>query len=101
MFGNIGQVCTQSADLKERGTGGSLDNINLLMDNEVSLAFVQSDVLKAREQIDHDPRMANIKALLPLYDEEIHLFARPPVASKSFLGKTTVTGVQTFNTDSD
>ncbi|OLV18332.1 TAXI family TRAP transporter solute-binding subunit [Deinococcus marmoris] len=96
MFRNIGQVCAQSAYLKERGTGGSLDNIDLLMNNEVSLAFVQSDVLKAREQIDQDPRMASIKALLPLYDEEIHLFAKPPVTSKSFLGKTTVTGVQTF-----
>lgn len=96
MFKNIGRICAQNAYLKERGTGGSLDNIDLLMNNEVSLAFVQSDVLKAREQIDQDPRVANIKALLPLYNEEVHLFAKPPVTSKSFLGKTTVTGVQAF-----
>ncbi|MDV6373003.1 TAXI family TRAP transporter solute-binding subunit [Deinococcus arenicola] len=96
MFKNIGLICAQSAYLKERGTGGSLDNIDLLMTNQVSLAFVQSDVLKARQQIDQDPRMANIKALLPLYNEEIHVFAKPPVTSKSILGKVTVKGVQAF-----
>ncbi|UBV42410.1 ABC transporter substrate-binding protein [Deinococcus taeanensis] len=96
MFKNIGRVCAQSAYLKERGTSGSLENIDLLLNNEVSLAFVQSDVLKAKEQIDGDARVQNIKALLPLHTEEIHLFARPPVVKKSILGKTTTTGVSTF-----
>ncbi|SEJ58293.1 hypothetical protein SAMN04488058_11137 [Deinococcus reticulitermitis] len=96
MFRNIGQVCTQSAYLRERGTTGSLENIDLLLNNEVSLAFVQSDVLKARDQIDKDPRVKNIKALLPLYDEEIHLFALPATVSKDFLGRRKVTGVAQF-----
>ncbi|SMB96031.1 TAXI family TRAP transporter solute-binding subunit [Deinococcus hopiensis] len=96
MFKNIGAVCTQSAYLRERGTSGSLENIDLLLDNQVSLAFVQSDVLKARQQIDKDPRVENIRALLPLHSEELHLFARPPVVKKNILGKTTVTGVQNF-----
>ncbi|PNY81719.1 TAXI family TRAP transporter solute-binding subunit [Deinococcus koreensis] len=96
MFRNIGVVCTQSAYLKERGTSGSLENIDLLLSNEVSLAFVQSDVLKAKEQIDQDARVANIRALLPLHNEEVHLFARPPVVKKNIFGKTTTTGVATF-----
>lgn len=98
MFKNIGQVCTQSAYLRERGTSGSLENIDLLLSNEVSLAFVQSDVLKAKEQIEaeKDPRVANVKALLPLYNEEIHVFARPPVRKKSVLGKVTTVGITSF-----
>lgn len=96
MFKNVGLLCTQSAYLKERGTSGSLENIDLLLNNEVSLAFVQSDVLKARQQIDQDPRVENIRALLPLHREEVHLFARPAVVKKNILGKTSVTGVQNF-----
>ena len=96
MFKNIGRVCTQSAYLRERGSAGSLENIDLLLNNEVSLAFVQSDVLKARQQIDKDPRVENIRALLPLHTEEVHLFALPPVVKKSMLGKVTTTGVTNF-----
>ena len=96
MFKNIGKVCTQSAYLKERGTSGSLENIDLLLSNEVSLAFVQSDVLKAKEQIDQDARVKNIKALLPLHNEEVHLFAKPPTFKKSILGKVTTIGVAKF-----
>lgn len=96
MFRNVGVVCTQSAYLKERGSSGSLENIDLLLSNEVSLAFVQSDVLKAKEQIDQDARVANIRALLPLHNEEVHLFARPAVVKKNIFGKTTTTGVSTF-----
>ncbi|MFC4424700.1 TAXI family TRAP transporter solute-binding subunit [Deinococcus navajonensis] len=96
MFKNIGQVCAQSAYLKERGSTGSLENIDLLLGNEVSLAFVQSDVLKAKQQIDQDPRVENIRALLPLHSEEVHLFARPVVVKKNMLGKVTRSGVGTF-----
>ena len=78
LFKDLGRVCTGSAYLRERGTTGSLENIDLLLGNQVSLAFVQSDVLKAREQIDKDPRVANIKALLPLYREELHLLTLKP-----------------------
>lgn len=96
MFKNIGTVCTQSAYLKERGTSGSLENIDLLLSNQVSLAFVQSDVLKAKEQIDNDARVQNIKALLPLHSEEVHLFAKPPVAKKNVFGKVTYVGITSF-----
>lgn len=96
MFKNVGVQCTQSAYLKERGTSGSLENIDLLLSNQVSLAFVQSDVLKAKQQIDQDPRVENIRALLPLHAEEVHLFAKPAVVKKNIFGKTTTTGVTTF-----
>ncbi|WP_288481144.1 TAXI family TRAP transporter solute-binding subunit [uncultured Deinococcus sp.] len=96
MFKNIGRVCTQSAYLRERGSSGSLENIDLLLNNEVSLAFVQSDVLKARQQIDKDPRVDGIKALLPLHREELHLFALPSVVSRNILGQTKTQGVAKF-----
>ena len=96
MFKNLGLVCTQSAYLREVGTSGSLENIDLVLDNKVSLAFIQSDVLKAREQIDKDPRVESIKALLPLYNEEIHLFAKPPVTKKSIFGKISIIGITKF-----
>lgn len=76
MFKNIGKVCVGSAHLLQKGTGGSLDNFDLLLENKVDLAFIQYDVLKAQETVFKDERVKNIRTLLPLYDEEIHLIAR-------------------------
>lgn len=75
IFKDMGQVCPESSYLLERKTGGSLDNIELLLGNSVSLAFVQSDVLIAKQKIDKDIRVNEIKTLLPLYNEEIHVIA--------------------------
>lgn len=76
MFKNIGQICVNSAHLLQKGTGGSLDNFDLLLENKVDLAFIQYDVLKAQEKVFKDERVKNIRTLLPLYDEEVHLIAR-------------------------
>lgn len=76
MFKDMGEVCTQAAYLRERGTSGTLENIELLLSNEVSLAFLQLDALEAKKQIDKDERVNFIKTLMPLYPEEIHVLVR-------------------------
>lgn len=73
MFKEMGQVCQNTSFLKERGTSGSLENIDLLLTNKASLAFVQLDVLKAKEKIDKDPNVKNVKVLMKLHNEEVHI----------------------------
>lgn len=92
MFKDMGQVCPGASYLKERKTGGSLDNIELLLGNEVSLAFVQSDVLIAKQKINKDIRVNEIKALLPLYNEEIHVIALKSSGLKTFADLTAKKG---------
>ncbi len=87
MYKDLGRVCTNAAFLREVHTSGSIENVDLLLGNKVSLAFVQLDVLKARDQVDHDPRAKEIRTLLPLNPDELHLIA--PVPKKGFLGRTT------------
>lgn len=92
MFRDLGRVCTGAAWLQQRQTSGSIENLELLLSNQVSLAFVQLDVLKAKQQIDGDPRTNELRTLLPLNQDEIHLIARRP--STDLLGR--IRGVQTF-----
>ena len=93
MFRDLGKVCTGASFLRQRQTSGSVENLDLLLGNQVSLAFVQLDVLKARDQIDHDPRTAELKQLLPLNFDEIHLIAKRPVTSKNIFGKVSTNGI--------
>jgi uncharacterized protein len=93
MYKNIGDMCIGASFLRERQTSGSVESVDLLLSNAVSLAFVQLDVLKARDQIDGDPRAKDIRALLPLHQEEIHLIAKKP--TKNFFGK--ISGVTRFS----
>lgn len=93
MYKNLGDMCVGASFLRERQTTGSVESVDLLLSNAVSLAFVQLDVLKARDQIDGDPRAKEIRALLPLHQEEIHLLAKKP--TRNFFGK--VQGVTKFS----
>ncbi|PNY82709.1 transporter substrate-binding domain-containing protein [Deinococcus koreensis] len=97
MFRDIGQVCTGASFLRQRQTSGSVESLDLLLGNQVSLAFVQLDVLKARDQIDKDPRARELKTLLPLNFDEIHLIARQPTIKKNIFSRTTVSGVLKFS----
>ncbi|MBZ9711723.1 TAXI family TRAP transporter solute-binding subunit [Deinococcus multiflagellatus] len=97
MFRDLGQVCTGTSFLRQRQTSGSVENLELLLNNQVSLAFVQLDVLKARDQIDQDPRVRALKTLLPLNFDEVHLIARPAVTTTNLLGRTSVRGIQAFS----
>lgn len=93
MLRDLGRVCTDASFLRQKQTSGSVENLELLLGNQVSLAFVQLDVLKAREQIDKDPRTAELKQLLPLNFDEMHLIAKRSVAKKNIFGKVSLTGV--------
>ncbi len=98
IFKNMGDVCAGASWLKEVHTGGSIDNVDMLLGNKVSLAFAQVDVLKARAQIDGDTRVNEIRALLPLYDEEIHVLALTPKKTGGVLGiGAKMTGVTKFS----
>lgn len=97
MFRDLGRVCTNASFLRQRQTSGSVENMDLLLGNQVSLAFVQLDVLKAREQIDKDPRTAEIKQLLPLNFDEMHLIAKRPIAKKNIFGKVSMVGVSKWS----
>lgn len=93
MFRDLGRVCTSAAFLRQRQTSGSIENIELLLENKVALAFVQLDVLKARDQIDQDPRAKDLRVLLPLNFDEIHLIVKRP--TKDFLGR--LKGISAFS----
>ena len=54
---------------------GSLENFSKLESDSFELAFLQYDVLLYKE-LENPQIKNNIKVLLPLYDEEIHLIAR-------------------------
>lgn len=97
MFSDLGKVCLTAAPLRQRQTSGSDENLELLLGNQVAMAFVQLDVLKARQQIDHDPRVDAVKTLLPLNFDEIHVIAPRPVTQRNMLGRTSVKGATTFS----
>lgn len=114
MFKDLGKVCSTTSYLSEVGSEGSLDNLDKLLNNQVSLAFTQLDVLKARKQIDGDVRVDEVKALIPLYSEEIHIFTKvnsgivnfsqlansSKVVSSGFLGRSKATVVTTHKVGS-
>jgi len=75
IFKDMGKFCTSNAWLLERGTTGSLENIDLLLNNSVSMAFLQSDALEAKKQVDKDNRVDDIRQLIPLYREEVHIIS--------------------------
>lgn len=54
-------------------TNGSLQSLQQLLDNKVALAFVQGDVLIWKSQ---QTDASNIKVLIPLFPEEVHVVAR-------------------------
>lgn len=54
-------------------SNGSLASLQQLLDNKVSLAFVQGDVLVWKAQ---QTDASDIKVLIPLYPEEVHVVVR-------------------------
>lgn len=53
--------------------GGATDNLDALVNNKVSLAFLHSDVIFAMSQA--EPKYRALKTLVALYPEEIHVVA--------------------------
>lgn len=73
MFKQLTGVCGNDVALVEVPSGGSQDNINRLVGNQVNAAFVQSDVLYLRARTEE---LGNIKTLLALHPEQVHIVAR-------------------------
>lgn len=56
-------------------SGGSLENVRLLMSDSVDIGFMQYDVLLYKE-LEQPGIKDKLKVFLPLYSEEIHLIAK-------------------------
>lgn len=77
MFRELMKVCP-AADIKERETKGSVENLDLLANNEVQGALLQGDFLTYWSR-KSPARVENIKTLFPLHQEELHYIARADV----------------------
>lgn len=89
MFHDLGVACKNTAYLLQKQGSGSVENLDALLSNQVGMAFIQLDVLKAREQIDREPKMKEIKQLLPMNFDELHLISTPVQVNKNVFGKIT------------
>jgi TRAP-type uncharacterized transport system substrate-binding protein len=77
MFGELTSVCSMTTALVEVNTqGGSIENLDKLVNNEVNAAIVQWDVLWLRAQ---QQDLGSIKTLFTLHPEEVHVVARNEV----------------------
>jgi TRAP-type uncharacterized transport system substrate-binding protein len=68
-----GQCSETGIAIIEQNTSGSMENVNLLAGNQVNGAFVQTDVLFYRGRTED---LGNIKTLLALHPEEVHVVAK-------------------------
>lgn len=66
----MNDTCSTSTPLVEINTSGSPEALDKLMNNEVSLAFVQTDVLHLRARTED---LGNIKTLIALHPEAVHI----------------------------
>jgi TRAP transporter TAXI family solute receptor len=75
---DIVKISTKS--MQVRTSQGSVDNYQVLInDSKVDVVFMQSDVLAAAKQYDYKNKTdnsKNVKVLIPLANEEIHLVTR-------------------------
>lgn len=72
MFRELSAVCGNEVAMVEMPSTGSMDNVNSLVGNQVSAAFVQSDVLYLRARTEE---LGNVKTLLALHPEQVHIVA--------------------------
>ncbi len=73
MFKQLSGRCGNAVALVEINSTGSQDNMERLVGNQVNAAFVQSDVLYLRARTED---LSNIKTLIALHPEQVHLLAR-------------------------
>lgn len=82
LFRDLQAVCGSriGVPLVDKPSTGSAESLDRLLNNEVSAAFVQTDVLYQRAQVDD---VAKIKALVPLHAEPVHVLAMAAEAGRS------------------
>jgi TRAP-type uncharacterized transport system substrate-binding protein len=74
LFAQMTEVC-KSPVLLESPAAGSIQALDGLLNNEASLAFVQSDVVLGRKMIENDPMVDNVRIFMPLFNSELHIVA--------------------------
>lgn len=72
MFKEVSGACSTQLPLSESTSSGSVQNIDRILGNEVNAAFVQADVLHWRARTED---LGNIKTLMTLHPEAVHLVA--------------------------
>lgn len=84
----VNDACSSTALLTERRTSGSNENIDLILNNEVDLAIVQTDSLHYKRMMDDPIKINNIKMLRSLHLEELHIITlvTSPIKSGGTLG---------------
>lgn len=89
-FKSIQMMCGDTVQLIENPSAGSDANIDNLINKQADAAFVQSDTLQFTAM--NDPRASDsqIRVLLPLYPEEVHVVALRDLSKTS--GGLTVFG---------
>lgn len=76
MLGDLAGACADSGvTISETVTSGSVENLQLLRDNKVQAAIVQTDVLFAAK-MNNAASVATIKTVFPLHPEPVHLVVR-------------------------
>lgn len=95
MFKSIQALCGDKVQLVEKNTSGCDENIDLLTEKKVDGAFCQPDTLQMAAMNDARVGPEQVRALLVLHPEEVHIFAAKElsknvggwtVAGKNFLG---------------
>lgn len=88
MYKELAKACP-NIGMSERETNGSGENIDLLTGNQVNMAWVQSDLLFYTKMMDPN-KVSNIRALFPLYPEELHFISQ---ARSKTVGKFAALGI--------
>lgn len=94
----ISKYCSSSDGLTlvNVETSGSVENLQLLLDNQVNAAFVQEDVLFFKDKTDNIQNQ--VKTLMALYPEEVHILTlsdpiKQTQEGKHFWSKDTTTEI--------
>lgn len=77
IYKKLGKTCAHSIRWLEIGTSGSFDNLRLIKEDEVDLAFIQNDILQIIQYGEKIKKKKNrLEIFLPLYNEEVHLISK-------------------------
>lgn len=84
-FKELTAACSSDLQIAEVNSTGSMQNIDRIVGNEVSAAFVQTDVLHFRGRTED---LASVKTLVTLFPEQVHVVAltTPKIKEGGFAG---------------
>lgn len=82
MFQELNHKCAADGlNIQEKLSGGSNDNIDKLVANQVNGAIVQTDVIYFRSKTED---LSKVSTLFSLHSEQVHLIARSEITSGGF-----------------